>query len=137
VLAAVELARRLALAAVPERQLLTRPAEVATYLALRFRQSDQEVMGALLLDDLPAFDRRALHALAGAMDTERLQLVATQKVCAAGRRGDPADGERTGRWPPARAARPPRAVRWRCRPSVRTRTTMSAAPVFRWGGRDR
>jgi DNA repair protein RadC len=50
VLAAVELARRLALAAVPDRQLLTRPAEVATYLALRYWQTDQECMGALFLD---------------------------------------------------------------------------------------
>jgi DNA repair protein RadC len=50
VLAAVELARRLALAAVPDRMLLARPSEVATYLALRYYRADQEIMGAVFLD---------------------------------------------------------------------------------------
>lgn len=50
-LAAVgELARRLALAEVPNRCLLGRPAEVANYLAVRYWGADQEVMGALYLD---------------------------------------------------------------------------------------
>ena len=50
VLAAVELARRLALAAVPDRQLMARPSEVATYLALRYWSAHQEVVGAMFLD---------------------------------------------------------------------------------------
>jgi len=49
-LAAVELARRLARQQLPARQPLARPAEVARYLVLRYQQRDQEVMGALFLD---------------------------------------------------------------------------------------
>jgi len=50
VLAALELARRLARAEVPEREPMTKPAEVARYLALRYGRRNQEVMGALFLD---------------------------------------------------------------------------------------
>jgi len=50
ILAAVELSRRLAKARVPRRDLLDRPDVVASYLALRYVQPDQEVMGALYLD---------------------------------------------------------------------------------------
>ncbi len=50
VLAALELARRLARAEVPEREPMGRPDEVARYLALRYVLRDQEVMGALFLD---------------------------------------------------------------------------------------
>jgi DNA repair protein RadC len=49
-LAAVEIGRRLAREEVPEREPLRRPAEVVRYLSLRYRQRDQEVMGALFLD---------------------------------------------------------------------------------------
>ena len=49
-LAAVELARRLARARLPRRDLLDRPDAVASYLSLRYAQEDQEVMGALYLD---------------------------------------------------------------------------------------
>lgn len=49
-LAALELARRLARASLPERTPLTKPREVADYLALRYCRSAQEVMGALYLD---------------------------------------------------------------------------------------
>ena len=49
-LAATELARRLAREAVREREPLGHPAAVASYLALRFSALDQEVMGALYLD---------------------------------------------------------------------------------------
>lgn len=49
-LAGVELARRLARAEVPDRAPLGRPAQVASYLALRYGRRDQEVMGALFLD---------------------------------------------------------------------------------------
>jgi DNA repair protein RadC len=49
-LAACELACRLARGKVPERKSLRRPAEVALYLSLRYQQRDQEVMGALFLD---------------------------------------------------------------------------------------
>jgi DNA repair protein RadC len=50
-LAAVEMARRLARERLPLKEpLLARPAEVARYLALRFRERDQEVVGALFLD---------------------------------------------------------------------------------------
>ncbi len=49
-LAAVELGRRLARARLPEREPLTHPAAVASFLALRYAQRDQEVMGALYLD---------------------------------------------------------------------------------------
>jgi DNA repair protein RadC len=48
--AALEIGRRLARAELPERPLLGRPREVATYLALRYGGLDQEVMGALYLD---------------------------------------------------------------------------------------
>ncbi len=50
VLAALELARRLAREEIPERDPLSRPAEIAHYLHLRYRVRDQEVMGALFLD---------------------------------------------------------------------------------------
>ena len=50
VLASLELARRLARADIPERELLDRPAEIARYLVLRYAVRDQEVMGALFLD---------------------------------------------------------------------------------------
>ena len=50
VLAAVELARRLARARLPERQPLGHPRAVARYLCLRYALREQEVMGALFLD---------------------------------------------------------------------------------------
>lgn len=49
-IAAAEIGRRLAKREVPERRPLARPAAVASYLALRYRVRDQEVMGALFLD---------------------------------------------------------------------------------------
>lgn len=49
-LAAVELAARLARAEVPERLPLHRPAAAVRYLVLRYGRRDQEVMGALFLD---------------------------------------------------------------------------------------
>jgi DNA repair protein RadC len=49
-LAAVELATRVARAEVPERHALHRPAAAARYLLLRYARRDQEVMGALYLD---------------------------------------------------------------------------------------
>lgn len=49
-LAAVELGCRLARQDMPDRLALARPASVASYLVLRYRKRDQEVMGALFLD---------------------------------------------------------------------------------------
>jgi len=49
-IAAVEIGRRLAREEFPNREPLSRPAAVASYLALRYRVRDQEVMGALFLD---------------------------------------------------------------------------------------
>ena len=49
-LAAVEVAGRVAREQLNEREPLTRPAEVARYLYLRFWARDQEVVGALFLD---------------------------------------------------------------------------------------
>jgi DNA repair protein RadC len=49
-LAAIELGRRLAREEMPQRRPLTRPAEVARYLTLRYRVRDQEVVGALFVD---------------------------------------------------------------------------------------
>ncbi|HET9226865.1 MAG TPA: DNA repair protein RadC [Thermoanaerobaculia bacterium] len=49
-LAALEIASRVAREQLPEREPLTRPAEVARYLALRYWARDQEVVGALFLD---------------------------------------------------------------------------------------
>ena len=49
-LAAVEVGRRLARDQLLAREPLSRPVEVARYLALRYRTCDQEVMGALFLD---------------------------------------------------------------------------------------
>ncbi len=49
-LAAIELACRLAKAHLPHRLHLDRPSRVAYYLDLRYNQPDQEVMGALYLD---------------------------------------------------------------------------------------
>lgn len=49
-LAAVELGRRLAREQLLDREPLSRPLDVARYLALRYHTSDQEVMGALFLD---------------------------------------------------------------------------------------
>jgi DNA repair protein RadC len=49
-LAAVEIGRRLARTEAIERAPLAHPAAVASYLALRYGATDQEVMGALYLD---------------------------------------------------------------------------------------
>jgi DNA repair protein RadC len=49
-LAAIEIGRRLAREEIGEREPITRPRDVARYLALRYRVRDQEVMGALYLD---------------------------------------------------------------------------------------
>jgi DNA repair protein RadC len=49
-LAAVEIGRRLGRFELPVREPLTRPGDVARYLAVRYRQRDQEVVGALFLD---------------------------------------------------------------------------------------
>jgi DNA repair protein RadC len=49
-LAAVEIGTRLAHGKLPSRALLTRPADVARYLVLKYQLRDQEVMGALFLD---------------------------------------------------------------------------------------
>jgi len=49
-MAALELARRLAKAELGDRELLDRPAMVADYLSLRYARGEQEVMGALYLD---------------------------------------------------------------------------------------
>ena len=49
-LAALEIARRLARQSL-DREPLGRPLEVAHYLNLRYRERDQEIMGALFLDN--------------------------------------------------------------------------------------
>jgi DNA repair protein RadC len=49
-LAAVEVGRRLAREQLLDGEPLTRPVDVARYLALRYHTCDQEVMGALFLD---------------------------------------------------------------------------------------
>lgn len=49
-LAAVEIGRRLAKEQLMDREPLSRPVDVARYLALRYHTCDQEVMGALFLD---------------------------------------------------------------------------------------
>lgn len=49
-LASLEIASRVARDQVLEREPMARPAEVARYLALRYCERDQEVMGALFLD---------------------------------------------------------------------------------------
>jgi DNA repair protein RadC len=49
-LAAVEIGRRLASEQLLDGEPLSRPVDVARYLALRYHTSDQEVMGALFLD---------------------------------------------------------------------------------------
>jgi DNA repair protein RadC len=49
-LAALELARRLAQLKVPPRKPMTRPGYVAAYLALRYFLQDQEILGAMFLD---------------------------------------------------------------------------------------
>jgi len=49
-LAALEIARRLARASCVEREPLGRPDQLTRYLNLRYRVRDQEVMGALFLD---------------------------------------------------------------------------------------
>ena len=50
VLAAVELARRLAYAEIPKRHPMTRVAEVARYLTLTYGDQHQEILGALFLN---------------------------------------------------------------------------------------
>jgi DNA repair protein RadC len=49
-LAAIELARRLAREEVPQRAPVRRPGDVVRYIALRYHVRDQEVMGAVFLD---------------------------------------------------------------------------------------
>ena len=48
--AALEIAGRLARSEVTEREVLSRPSEIARYLHLRYQTRDQEIMGALFLD---------------------------------------------------------------------------------------
>ena len=48
--AALEIASRLARSEVTEREILSRPSEIARYLHIRYQTRDQEVMGALFLD---------------------------------------------------------------------------------------
>lgn len=50
VLAVAEIACRMAAAAVPERKPLSRPAQVARYLDLRYGHLGQEIMGAFYVD---------------------------------------------------------------------------------------
>lgn len=50
ILAAVELAHRLARSRLPSRELLDRPEAVVRWLRLRFGRLDQEVMGAVYVD---------------------------------------------------------------------------------------
>ncbi len=50
IMTAFEIARRVARERMPRRDLLERPDAVASYLSLRYGQSDQEKMGALFLD---------------------------------------------------------------------------------------
>jgi DNA repair protein RadC len=50
IIAAFEIARRVAKERIPRRDLLDRPDSVASYLGLRYALSDQETMGALFLD---------------------------------------------------------------------------------------
>ena len=50
VVACFEIARRVAKARMPRRDLLDRPDAVANYLGLRYGQGQQETMGALFLD---------------------------------------------------------------------------------------
>ncbi len=50
IMAAFEIARRVAFERMPRRDLLDRPDAVASYLGLRYGQLDQETMGALFLD---------------------------------------------------------------------------------------
>lgn len=49
-LAAVEIGRRLARAVVPQRDPMSHPGAVASYLRLRYCRGEQEVMGALYVD---------------------------------------------------------------------------------------
>jgi DNA repair protein RadC len=49
-LAALEIGRRVAREDLPDREPLRRPAEVVRYLTLRYRERDQEIVGALFLD---------------------------------------------------------------------------------------
>ncbi len=49
-LAAVEIGRRLARGKLRGTDILSRPADVARYLVLKYQKVDQEVMGALFLD---------------------------------------------------------------------------------------
>ncbi len=50
IIAAFEIARRVAREKMPRRNLMEQPGAVASYLSLRYGQSDQETMGALYLD---------------------------------------------------------------------------------------
>jgi len=50
ILAAMEIGRRLAWQKLPDRQLMSRPSVVASYLNLRYGRREQEVMGAVFLD---------------------------------------------------------------------------------------
>ncbi len=50
VVAAFEIACRIAKAKVPRSDLLDQPAAVASYLSLRYGHSDQEIMGALFMN---------------------------------------------------------------------------------------
>lgn len=49
-LASLELARRVARCGLPDRKPMARPAEVASYVGMRYGHHDQEVVGALYLD---------------------------------------------------------------------------------------
>ena len=50
IIAAFEIARRVARERMPRRDHLDRPDAIACYLGLRYGHADQEIMGALFLD---------------------------------------------------------------------------------------
>ena len=58
-LAAVEIACRMAAAHVPVQEPLSRPAEVARYIDLRYGRFGQEILGALYVKRPASADRRA------------------------------------------------------------------------------
>ena len=62
IIAAFEIARRVARERMPRRDLLDRPDAVASYLGLRYGLGDQETMGALYLDV-----RRSVAELGGSL----------------------------------------------------------------------
>ena len=123
-LAAVEIGRRLAREQLLDREPLSRPVDVARYLALRYHTCDQEVMGALFLDARSRLlgEREMFRGTLSRISVEPREILAS--ACS----GAP---PRSTSSTPTRAAIPRRAPRTSSSPGAWRRRRRSSACASR------